>query len=41
LARKNYNLITANKSLDHVAKFRYLEMTLTIKITFTKKLKAN
>jgi len=40
-AEQNLNLMKANKFFNNVAKFKYLEMIVTIKIAFTKKLRAD
>jgi len=40
-AEKNRNLLVANKCFKNVAKYKCLEITITIDIAFTKKLKAD
>jgi len=38
-ARQNHNMKTANKSLENMTKFKYLGVTLEIKIICTKELR--
>jgi hypothetical protein len=39
--KEPHNLLIVNKSFQSVAKFKYLETTVKIKILFTKKLSAD
>jgi hypothetical protein len=40
-AGQNHNINTANRSFENIAKFKYLGMTVTSKISFMTKFRAD